>query len=156
MGWYNNSQGAVVVGGEPDVTVPESGDYIFTYLDIPHSGDEPIMLSSDFTVSVANDGVNILDVWAQIGVSNPSETDYPLRPFVGVLHSVTRARILPGGMSVLHVIRLDVIDPVLLDTYFPWELSPGVDGGYPRLAPQVFGPAGTKLCNCAARVVQII
>lgn len=150
MIWYNNSQGPVDTSGPADTVVPDSGDYVFTYLDVPHSGASPIMLVSDFTISVENSGREILDVWAQIGVSGPSEDDYPMRPFVGVLHSIARARILPGAMAMLHVIRLDVIDVKLLPTDMPWTLV-----GNPRLAPQVFAPSGTKLCNCAARVVQV-
>lgn len=150
MGWYNNSQGAVVTSGPADVSVPDSGNYVFAYLDVPHEGDEQIMLMSDFTVCVENSGIDVLDVWAQIGVSNPSEEDYPMRPLVGVMHAIARARIMPGAMSMLHVIRLDVIDTNLLPTKIPWTIV-----GNPKLAPQVFAPAGTKVCNCAARVVQV-
>lgn len=150
MIWYNNSQGAAVTTTPPDVSVPASGNFIFTSLDIPASGDREVMLLSDFTVCVENSGYTVLDVWAQIGVSNPSEDDFPMKPFVGVMHAIARAKIAPGTMAMLHVIRLDVINPLLLPTDIPWKLV-----GKPRLAPQLFAPAGTKLCNCAARVVMI-
>lgn len=154
MIWYGNAQGPVSTEGTPSIEVPASGNYIFNYLDVPHSGDRAIMLSSDFCVCVENSGRDVLDVWAQIGVSSPSETEYPMRPLVGVLHSNARARILPGSMVMLHVIRLDVIDLKLLPTNIPWTMA-STDGKFPRLAPQVFAPAGTKLCNCAARAVLI-
>lgn len=150
MIWYNNSQGPVDTSGPADMAVPDSGNFIFVYLDVPHHGDGSIMLSSDFCVSVENDTQEVLDVWAQIGVSNPSEDDRPMRPYHGVLHSVSRARILPGAMAVLHVIRLDVVDATS-----PWTMNRSPNGKYPTLAPQVFAPGGTRLCNCAARVVQI-
>lgn len=145
--WYANFQGPEQTSGPLNITIPSNGNYIPGYLDLPSSGDRRISVSSDFVVSVENPFTNPIDVWAQIGVSAPSEQEYPCRPYVGVMHSVSRGRIAPGTMAVLHVIRLDVINPALLATPIPWTLV-----GKPRLAPQVFGPVGTKLCNCAVRM----
>lgn len=145
--WYANFQGPEQTSGALNIAIPASGNYIPGYLDLPSSGDRRISVSSDFVVSVENSGSSPIDVWAQIGVSAPSEQEYPCRPYVGVMHSVSRVRIPPNSMSVLHVIRLDVINPALLPTEIPWTLV-----GKPRLAPQVFGPVGTKLCNCAVRM----
>ena len=150
--WYANLQGPEQLSGPLTISIPASGNYIAGYLPIPTSGDRQIIVMSDFCVSVENTGNSGIELYAQIGVSNPSEVEYPCRPYHGVMHSVSRARILPGSMQVLSVIRLDVIDLKL--TGLPWNMELGADGkNYPRLAPQVLGPAGVKLCNAAARVV---
>lgn len=152
--WYANLQGQEQLSGPLTITIPTNGNYIAGYLPIPTSGDRQIVVVSDFTVSVENSTNSTIDLYAQIGVSNPSEVEYPCRPYHGVMHSVSRAKILPGSMQVLSVIRIDVIDLKL--TGIPWTMKLGANGqNHPRLAPQVLGPAGTKLCNAAARAVLV-
>lgn len=151
--WYANAQGPEQLSGPLTISIPASGNYIAFYLNVPTSGDRRIIVMSDFTVSVENTGNSAIDLYAQIGVSNPSEVPYPMRPYHGVMHSVSRARILPGSMQVLNVIRLDVIGTTQLPVTPPWEMVRGPNGQFPRLAPQVLGPAGVRLCNAAARVV---
>ena len=149
--WYANSQ---MPEHEP-VTIPSDGKYTYTYLDVPTSGDRPIMISTDFCADVHNHTNAMIEVTGQVGVSNPSEDDYPMRPYIGVMHAVSRLRIPAGAQMGLHIIRLDVIDSSLLETDIPWQMAKGSNGQYPRLAPQVFGPAGVRVSNAAGRVVLI-
>ena len=143
--WYSNAQGP---SGTP-AQIPANGNYIFTYLNVPNFGDRKICLISDFVCEVENTTNSPIEAQAQIGVSNPSEDEYPLGgAYHGVLHSECKGKILPNSRVALHVIRLDVsrLDP-------PWTMKLGADGkNYPRLAPQVLGPAGTRVVNCATRV----
>ena len=148
MSWYNNSQAPE----NKPVLIPSDGHYIFGYIDIPNSGDSQIMLSTDFCIDVENNTNLPIEVTGSVGVSAPSEVDRPLRPFHGVMHSISNVKIPPGARIGLHIIRLDVIDPT---TDMPWQLNKGSSGQYPKLAPQVFGPAGVWVSNAAIRVLLI-
>ena len=145
-GWYDNSQ----MPENRPVPIPADGRYTYTLLPVPASGDRRIMISTDFTADVENNTNMPIEVTAQCGVSAPSEDEYPMRPFVGVLHSISNVKIPPGARMNLHVIRLDVINPDILATPIPWQLV-----GAPKLAPQVFGPAGVWVSNAAIRVLLI-
>ena len=140
MGYYENAQ-------QPEGDIQEitnGGVWNFIFRPPPKSGDKAIVLVSEFVVSVFNPMNQKIEVKAQIGVSDPSEYEYPMRPYVGVLHSVSSALLQPNSGSSLKVIRLDVIDPDIVPTPIPWQLV-----GDPQLAPQVFGPVGTLISNAA-------
>jgi hypothetical protein len=140
MSYYENAQQP-----EGDVQrISDSGVWNFIFRPPPRSGDSAIVLVSEFVVSIVNSLNQEIDVRAQIGVSNPSEPEYPMRPYIGVLHSVSSALLRPNSGGSLKVIRMDVIDPNLLPTPMPWRLV-----GDPQLAPQVFGPPGALISNAA-------
>jgi hypothetical protein len=140
MAYYENAQQP-----EGDVQrIGNSGVWNFIRRPPPRTGNTPITLVSEFVVSVTNPLNQEVEVRAQIGVGNPSENDYPMRPYVGVLHSVSTALLRPNSGGSLKVIRMDVIDPNILDGGIPWQLV-----GNPELAPQVFGPAGMLITNAA-------
>jgi hypothetical protein len=140
MSYYENAQQA-----QGDVQrISESGVWNFIMRPPPAGGSSPIVLVSEFVVSVGNPRSSLVEVKAQIGVSNPSEAEYPMRPYIGVLHSVSTAILQPESECCLKVIRMDVIDPNIVPTALPWRLV-----GNPQLAPQVFGPEGTLISNAA-------
>jgi hypothetical protein len=107
-------------------------------------GDRRIVLVTQFAADVANPGDHSLKVKAQIGVSQPSEVDYPMRPYVVETHSVAEVEIAPHSSTHLTVLRMDVIDPNVLATPIPWRVV-----GTPSLVPQIFGPQGTPIPNAA-------
>ena len=142
--WFDNSS------QQPSevVSIPANGEYWFNKLSLPTKGDRRIVVVSQFCASAKNMTSHPIDVSSIIGVSNPSEDDYPCRPYVGVVHSTSRVTIPVGATSVMAVLRMDVINPDMLATPIPWEMTKASNGQYPLLVPVVYGPVGTEIYDC--------
>jgi hypothetical protein len=67
------------------------------------------------------------DISAGIGVSNPSENDYPMRPFTGVQYPSQWPVIIPEGLTVPFCFhRMDTIDLGSAPSDFrSWTMNPG-------------------------------
>jgi hypothetical protein len=91
-------------------------------------------------------------VSAGVGVSNPSEVDVPMRPYVGVNYPTMTAQLTPVQRVML--IRIDIIDvshpPANISS---WTMNPGSATGsgraaYPSLRPMVTaGKNGATIGN---------
>jgi hypothetical protein len=87
-----------------------------------------------------------------IGVSDPSEFNYPMRPYTGVSYPEATPLILgPGESTSAHKSRLDIIDPgsMVGADYRSWQMNPGnqpyTGRGYPSLVGLVTNNGSTPV-----------
>lgn len=80
-------------------------------------------------------GTRKADVTCKTGVSQPSEADKPMRPYLGWLHSEHRVVVLPGARAEVSCDREDVISapssiPSASGVAMPWTLigTPHITG----------------------------
>jgi hypothetical protein len=84
------------------------------------------------------------DIECSIGVSNPSEFNYPMRPFTGVSYMDRAVVVIPAGMTIPFCFqRMDTIDLGALPADIrAWTMNQGntpADGraGWPRLSASI-------------------
>ena len=90
-------------------------------------------------------------VSACIGVTNPSEYNRPMKPYVGVCYPSPTMNLHAGQRVHLH--RVDIIDQSSMPADIrSWEMNPGMNGGsgrgkYPSLAPYVTAVGGRAVVS---------
>jgi hypothetical protein len=92
------------------------------------------------------------DIECGIGVSNPSENNYPMRPFTGVSYMDRIIVVIPEGLTLpFHMSRMDTIDLGAMPLDFrSWTMNPGntpADGraGWPRLSASITNHGGAMV-----------
>ena len=122
------------------ITIEPGSIYTSPALSMPPVAGHGIVAVRTILSFTANGPCNLHYV---IGVSNPSEFDYPMRPYTGVSYPNTAySNVILACTATLpvHRERLDIIDPGSMTApadFRCWTMNPGSDPtagrGYPSL-----------------------
>lgn len=146
VNWWS-SQGPFTITAGRTQTFPNSGIYFAP----PVRGVGIVRHQITFSFDLVSGSVS-----AVIGVSNPSEFNVPMRPYVGVSYPNPTIDLVPGQRVVL--VRVDCIDRSQLPANIgDWEMNPGNAGGsgrarWPSLSPNVTARGNS---NAVVQNVQI-
>ena len=136
--WWNGN-GPYTIASNQIHNFPTGG----IYFSPPVRGSGVVRNELTFSFDVVSGKVT-----AVVGVTNPSEYNRPMKPFVGVCYPSPTEPLGPGHW---HLIRIDIIDQSSMPADIrSWEMNPGWGGGsgrnrWPSLAPYVTAVGGTAV-----------
>lgn len=134
--WWNGDGPFTVKGGQT-LSLPTNG----IFFSPPTTGYGLVRNQIVFCFDLVSGSVS-----AVIGVTNPSEYNRPMKPYVGVCYPSPTTELKAGQRVMLY--RVDIIDQSSMPADIrSWEMNPGASGGsgrnkYPSLAPEVTAVGG--------------